>query len=308
MFKFCTLMIALRLLGGLPISALYCLAEIAGQIAYFVNRSGRAAVLGNLRQVAPHLSGRQRERVARRIFVNVTRFYADFLKAPSSKPQDLKRRVGFQNLDRLMAAYREGNGVVLASFHYGSPEIAFHLVRQLGLPAVALTERLQPPQLCDLVHGLRNTHAPIFVPVSLVTMKKAVRSLRTGGVVAIMADRDIQGHGICVEFCGAPARMPAGAIELALKTGATVLPIITRRTPDLHIVIDVCERLPLIRTGDKRADIGSNISRLLEVFKHQLVHDPAQWLVLQPVWGNCSHSPAHANGHRVRIHSCQYQP
>ena len=50
-----------------------------------------------------------------------------------------------------------------------------------------------------------------------------LQTLRDGGVVGLLCDRDIQGNGVEVEFFGERVRIPAGPATLALRTGATLV-------------------------------------------------------------------------------------
>ena len=51
------------------------------------------------------------------------------------------------------------------------------------------------------------------------------RRLRDGGLVCLVADRDLSASGIEVSFFGETARMPAGPALLAQQTGALLLPV-----------------------------------------------------------------------------------
>ncbi len=50
------------------------------------------------------------------------------------------------------------------------------------------------------------------------------RRLRDGGLVCLVADRDLSASGVEVKFFGDAARMPAGPALLAQQTGALLLP------------------------------------------------------------------------------------
>jgi lauroyl/myristoyl acyltransferase/phosphatidylglycerophosphate synthase len=51
-----------------------------------------------------------------------------------------------------------------------------------------------------------------------------LRRLRGGGVVCVLADRDVLGASLDVTLLGEPARLPSGPARLAALTGATLLP------------------------------------------------------------------------------------
>lgn len=296
MGKYYLLLVAALLLGRLPTRILYAIADLAGIVAFYLNRRARRVVFANLAHVLPVTTpSRRRRRLARAIFLNAARYYADLIRAPHVDIRDLfERYVTIEGLEHLQAAREAGRGIILTSVHYGSPEIVFPILSLLGVPALALTEPLQPKPLSDLVHRLRNSHGQTFRPISLSTIKLAIRILKAGGAVAILADRDVQHTGICVQFCGAPARMPTGVIDLAFRTGATVLPIFMQRLQRGKFRIVIEPPFQLETTGDPALDTRCNVERLLTIFEGYLRRDPAQWIVLEPLWEGCE--PAEPRG------------
>jgi lauroyl/myristoyl acyltransferase len=147
-----------------------------------------------------------------------------------------------------------------------------------------LTERLQPPALSRLVDGLRASKGHAFLPVGIGSIKALLRTIKAGGVVGITLDRDIEGRSIRVPFCGTPANVPVGVVELARRTGATIVPIFVYRKNG-----DACEAfleppLELVNNDDPEADLKTNVRRLLDRFETHLRRDPGQWTVLEAVW------------------------
>src|SRR3970282_1207265 len=104
-----------------------------------------------------------------------------------------------------------------------------------------------------LVDRLRASKGNVFAPVGFAGVKRAMRTIREGGVVALMGDRDIEGPRASLPFFGEETLMPVGPIEVALRTGAPVLPCFTIRTGGANIEAFVEERLELQRTGDMDA-------------------------------------------------------
>ena len=48
----------------------------------------------------------------------------------------------------------------------------------------------------------------------------------------IAIDRDLLGTGEPLPFCGRQASIPLGAVEIAARTGASILPVCLLREPD----------------------------------------------------------------------------
>jgi len=90
-------------------------------------------------------------------------------------------------------------------------------------------------------------------------------------------------RGIELEFCGAKARFPTGAVDLALRTNAVLLTGWVRREGGYKIHVDVTP-LPLVVTGNRDEDVRLNTARLLASFEKHLKEDPGQWSVLDRIW------------------------
>jgi KDO2-lipid IV(A) lauroyltransferase len=85
-------------------------------------------------------------------------------------------------------------------------------------------------------------------------------------------------------FCGSEARMPTGAVELALRTGAELIPAFVHRERGFHYHAYMGPRFDIIRSGDEERDVWVNSANLLSLFERHLRSDPGQWAVLEPVW------------------------
>ena len=103
-------------------------------------------------------------------------------------------------------------------------------------------------------------------------------------MIALLCDRDIEGRSLRVPFCGEPASMPVGAVELAMRTGAPLVPTFAHRRNGNRYDVYAEPAVELARTGDAQADLETNVRRLLERFEPHLRSDPGQWTVLESVW------------------------
>jgi KDO2-lipid IV(A) lauroyltransferase len=103
-------------------------------------------------------------------------------------------------------------------------------------------------------------------------------------MIALLCDRDIEGRSLRVPFCGVPASMPVGAVELAMRTGAPLVPTFSHRGNGNHYDVFAEPPVELARTGDFQEDLRTNVSRLLQSFEGHVRRDPGQWTVLESVW------------------------
>jgi KDO2-lipid IV(A) lauroyltransferase len=276
---------AVSLGGRLPARFAYAIAKVAGDLAYRFRQGVRADVQDNMRHVmGPDAPPEAIDAAAREAFRNVARYYVDLMQLPR---MDLEKRLGkdvrLHNFDVLEGAIERGRGVVVATAHFGNPEMGVQVGAVLGLDILILAEPLQPPAFAETMRDLRAVFKPRYEDVSFGAVANAIRHLRKGGVLAITCDRDIQRNGAALPFFGSITRIPLGAVELAQRTGAVVVPGYCVRSPkgfDLYFE----PPLEMTGTGDSKADALTNARTLLARVETWIASDPGQWMVLERIW------------------------
>jgi KDO2-lipid IV(A) lauroyltransferase len=277
------LALAVKYGNRMPRPLAYGLARAGGELGYYLRPTARADVEDNMRHVlGPQAGPDLVRRHAKEAFRNVARYYVDLIRIPASK-QEFSRHVRLHNLDRLTAPLERGQGVVVATAHIGNPEMAVQMSAVLGINVLVLAEPLQPPSFAKLMTGIRSAYGARYEDVSFSAVANAIRHLRRGGCLAITCDRDIQGKGVPIPFFGAPAKLPLGAVELAARTGALLLPGYCRRDGDMFDIYFE-EPLELIDTGNDREDALTNARALLARAEHWIAEDPGQWMPLERIW------------------------
>ena len=298
MWKYYALRLSYLLLGRLPLRVLYGIAHVAGDGAYWTRSGMRRAVIANMRQVmGPEASEREVRRAAREVFRNAGRYYADLIHMPRlDMERFFREQLELDGIEYLQAARDSGRGAVMVGTHFGNPEMSAQGLAGAGFFVFALTEPLQPPALSELTHWLRNYHGHEYRPVGFGTMKEAFRRLKRGGIVSILLDRDVGGIGVPMQFCGAETRIPLGAVNLALRTGADLIPAWAWRIHGYRFRARIGPPFELVRTGNFDEDVRANTERVLALFEEQLRSDPGQWAVLEPIWRTREGEPAAPSG------------
>jgi len=285
-WKYYVLRLAYLLLGRLPLRVLYGIAHVVGNGAYFFRDNTRSAVASNMRQLlGPTASEPDVQRAAREVFRNATRYYADLIHISRL---DIERwyneRLDIEGEEYLKAAQESGRGAVIASTHFGNPEMAVQPLAAKGYSILGLTEPLEPKALNDFTQWMRSRHGHVYRTLGYGGLSETIRRLKRGGLAAVLIDRDVAGTGIPTQFCGAEARINVGAADLALRTGAELIPAKSWRLPGYRFKVRIEPPLELVRTGDMDADVRTNMERLLPTFEEQLRSDPGQWAVLSAIW------------------------
>jgi len=275
-------------------AVLYRVAGVAGALGYRLAPGARAAVEDNLRHVLPEASEAKRRRVAKQVFRNVACYYAEFIHMPRMDPEQfLEQRLTMHGVREILLPHlAAGKGAIMLSAHIGNAEISGQALIPLGVRTFALTEPIQPPQLSRMFDRIRSSHGVEFVPVGIAGVKRMLRVLREGYVVALMGDRDIEGPKMKLPFFGVETWMPTGPIEVGLRANVPVFPSFSIRRKGGKIEAFLEPPLEIPRTDDFQADVRAGALQFIAALEKRLRADPEQWNVLEKVWGGDSEEPA----------------
>lgn len=270
------------IIGRLPL-VFYPVAALAGTTAWYIRPRERRHLTLNL---LPLCDGdRERaEREGRRAYRNVARYWVDLCTLPHRNMAFFERdHLDLVHSERLVALEPDGP-VIAVSAHTGNPELAIQALTYRGRPFIALVEPLRPPSLSRYMLAIRSSAGGYFQEATLAGLRNCVEALRRGECVGMMADRDIQETGLCVELAGRRVRLPRGPWELARRTHATVLPVFTSRGSRDNFRVYIEEAFKVNCSADAERDVREAIERWAAMFEKHLRREPGQWWVLEDFW------------------------
>ena len=279
-----------RIAPRLPTWLGNALADFAGLIFYLVARPKRRAVMSNLAHVLPDKGLAERRKVARGIFRNILRNYYDLLRVHKIPQDRLDQMIEVNGLKecRELARQRGYTGIVAIAAHIGSFSLALQVSGHNEIDICLLVEPIKPPKLFELVRGLRQVDPHTrMLAVGGPELRQVFRVLKQPDhYVCIAIDRNVTEGGQMLRFFGADACLPTGTAEIALRTGAPIVPVHVHRRKDGQYVIDFhYERLFLPQpTGDRPADLKRVAEQCLAEVEPLIRLTPEQWVVLQPIW------------------------
>jgi KDO2-lipid IV(A) lauroyltransferase len=154
-----------------------------------------------------------------------------------------------------------------------------------GYRFTTVAERLKPESLYDRFVAYRESLGMEVLPLTggpRPPSEVLAERLRAGGVVCLVADRDLSRSGVEVSFFGEPARLPGGPALLAATTGAALLPISLWFTPGgWGQRINAPVTLP---EGRLRERVTGGTQALADVFAHDIAEHPVDWHMLHKLW------------------------
>jgi len=273
------------------------LADRVGDIVRIRAVKSRRYAISNMRHVlGPPVPKKLLKRTVRDIFRNAMRNYYDLCRAPDLTDAQIDRQIDFdeKGWQRVIEYHRQGRGVILASAHFGSFDMMTQVISRKGLPLTAMIARIKPPWASDFITQLRGDRGLELLEVeeegetgsalNLGALKRLVKTLRGGGLVALIADRNMEPGGMRINFFGEDTLVATGVAKMALRTHSVIITGICHRLPHNRYSLIFEEPIDVERSGSDEDDQRAVLEKLFAVFERHIGRHPEQWVLLQPVW------------------------
>ncbi|MFE6665625.1 phosphatidylinositol mannoside acyltransferase [Streptomyces sp. NPDC057697] len=240
----------------------------------------------NLARVVPGASPARLAELSRAGMRSYMRYWMESFRLPTWSPERIRSSIEVTDAHRLTDGLDTGRGVVLALPHLANWDLAGAWVTtDLKVPFTTVAERLRPETLYDRFVAYREGLGMEVLPHSGgAAFGTLARRLRAGGLVCLVADRDLSASGVEVTFFGSTARMPAGPALLAQQTGALLLPVTLHYddTPVMKARIHAPVQPP--ESGDRAEKTSSMTQALADAFAAGIADHPEDWHMLQRLW------------------------
>ncbi|MEV0989254.1 phosphatidylinositol mannoside acyltransferase [Streptomyces sp. NPDC049949] len=240
----------------------------------------------NLARVVPDAGPERLRELSRAGMRSYMRYWMESFRLPTMDPERFGTDVEFEDEHLLREALDSGRGVVVALPHLANWDLAgAWAIGHMKAPFTTVAERLKPETLYDRFVAYRESLGMEVLPHSGGTaFGTLARRLRSGGLVCLVADRDLSASGVEVDFFGAAARMPAGPALLAQQTGAVLLPATLHYgdTPKMYGRIHPEVEVP--KTGTRTEKTTAMTQAVADAFALGIAEHPEDWHMLQRLW------------------------
>ncbi|KAF4411013.1 MULTISPECIES: phosphatidylinositol mannoside acyltransferase [Streptomyces] len=251
-------------------------------------RRGRGVLRleANLARVVPDASPERLAELSRAGMRSYLRYWMESFRLPVWSEQRIRDGLEVKDIHLVEDALASGRGVVAALPHLANWDLAgAWIATRLGQPFTTVAERLKPETLYDRFVAYRESLGMEVLPhAGGSAFGTLARRLRSGGLVCLVADRDLSSSGVEVDFFGETARMPAGPALLAQQTGALLLPVTlwfdgpAMMRGRIHAPVDVPD-------GGTRAERTAVMTQAVaDAFASGIAEHPEDWHMLQRLW------------------------
>ena len=233
------------------------------------------------RNIALAYGGQLSTREVNRLALASMRHFARVLVETAAfghyRPDETLRLVRADGIEHLRNAQARGHGLLGFSGHFGHWELVRLVAAQQGLPSLAVARPLDNPYLNRRVNRLREAGGNGVI-AKRGGVAAALQYLREGRFVTMMVDQRSEHSGVAVPFFGHQAFAAGSLAALALRSGAPIVPGFAFLEPDKSWHAVIGPEVPVVRTGDLRADARRIMTDCSAVLEQWVRRYPEQWL------------------------------
>jgi KDO2-lipid IV(A) lauroyltransferase len=273
----------------LPRFILAPLHHVTSLIFFFFLGRERAAARKNLARITGK-KGLAGWLLTYRLFYNFSRFMVAYTDIRRLDLAAFRRRVVTGDSEAVVAdLLGEGKGLIIATAHLGHWDLGLKLLPIYRVPVHVVMLHEDPAEVTRYAQEARqNPHLRVHrMGSSPMLALELMLALRRGEIVAVQTDRPVGDNVMSVPFFGAPAFLPTGPVELAMATGAPILPVFILLDRARHYRILTLPPLRFERRGMQTPPVSlplamASIAGMLET----VIRPHAdQWFNFYDVWG-----------------------
>lgn len=216
---------AWRVTGKLPDAVVRGVFRLVADVTWLRRGGGVRQLEANLRRVRPSMTEKELRRLSLAGMRSYMRYFGEAFALVGVTPAQIDARVRVVNTDHVVKAVADRQMLVMALGHLGNWDLAGAWAsRNLGR-TVTVAERLTPEALFQEFLAFRESLGLEIIALSGNgggVFRELVRAVKQplGGLLPLLADRDLTARGIEVDLFGERARVAAGPAALAVATGA----------------------------------------------------------------------------------------
>ncbi len=218
----------------IPLAWIYRLGKIGGHLLFLISKKKRLVLSDEMKHIFPDLNTQSIDDLVRDSFANYCMSELEVLLYPEIDKDYIRKYISMEGHDHLEKALSHGSGVLLLQAHFGAFQMVLpilghcgYVINQISASAslwkahatsaiqkIALDKKAQYENRLPIKHfPVGNIPRPLFM------------ALRRNEIVGITSDGGAARKTVEVRFLGRTANFPQGVADLALKTGAVIVPV-----------------------------------------------------------------------------------
>lgn len=189
---------------------------------------------------------------------------------------------GFEHIHK---AEEAGRGIILVTCHMACWELMNRVFKTQDMPMAIMVAVQHNPLSDRLINTYRSQQGCHKILHNRLSVRHALKYLKNGGRLIVVADIDMGDKGITVPFLGKPASSPRGPADLALRTGALIHVGTVQKKKDDKFHVCIQEGIDSEKFSGDREKVVFDITNEMNLRMSEKIREtPEQWLWAQRRW------------------------
>lgn len=208
----------------------YAFARFLAWLAYHLDHRHRLVALDNLRHAFPgRWTEAELDALVRQVYFHFAAVLIEIVLMPRKVfVHNHKNFVEMQNQEVIVSALLSGRPVLILTAHFGNWELAGYYLGLTGFSTHAIARPLDNPFLNRFLRDFRE-HSGQKILAKKGDFDQMTGLLKSGGVIATLADQDAGPRGLFVDFFGRPASTHKAIALMALEYNVPMIVSLTAR-------------------------------------------------------------------------------
>ncbi len=255
-----------------------------GDLLYYCDLKHKAIVYVNIKAaLGKELSPCQLKGITREFYRGFVQNIFEIFYIPLVDKEYFKKYVSLEGVDNIAKGFKRGKGVIFLAMHEGSWEISNIISSNIGFSFnMFVRDQKRYRRVENLLNVYRQKNGCKLIQRQN-QIRQLIEVLKNNESVGMTIDQGGKA-GTLVKFFGKEASMASGAVKLALKYDAAIIPIFYARLKGPHIKLIIKPPFEIRKTHDEQEDIRDNLQRLVYIFEEYIIKYPAEYLWTYKIW------------------------
>ena len=278
----------LRILTILPYRIASDTGSLIGRLGYLLDKKNRNIALENLARAFPDRDKKDIAGIAGKVFENLGRSAAEFVHIASQPPDSVKRMLNkwviIEGQNYVNNAIMNNKGIIYLGAHFGNWELLGQVLSTNKCTFNVIARPIDNRRLNRIIISLRSVLGA-NVLLKKGVLRDTLRVLKKGGAVGILLDQNTsREEGVFVDYFGQPAATNKGLALIAMKSGASVIPVfIVREDTYRHRVVYLPE-IEIKRSDNLERDVITYTKKFTSIIESFVRDHPEQWFWMHRRW------------------------
>lgn len=265
----------------LPLRVTYLLGVVGGYILYLISRDKHKIMAREFGLIMPNRSRAEINKIVKGSFINYCISEIEVLLYPVMNKKFIEKIVKIEGKEYLDDALSKGKGVMLFQAHFGAFQMTMPAIGYSGytMNQVSASASIWKESSDSVAHKKMfdvKARYEYTLPVKHISVTSSLKplfnALKMNEIVGITVDGGGGKKIVRIKFLGRDAYFQTGAADIAIKTGAEIVPafIITENGIKHRLIIHKPFNVnPALEKDENRKNIFQKFAALLEGYVYR---------------------------------------